>query len=67
MFCTWNFAIAMFVLLSTIAFTGSFGWASYTVDHSRYQKKDTPSVPVFLWTLGGLAFPPVLTLAPRVL
>jgi NCS1 family nucleobase:cation symporter-1 len=48
-------AVAMFVLMSTIAFSGSFSWASYAADYSRYQKKDTPSVPIFLWTLGGLS------------
>ncbi len=50
-----NLEVAMFILMSTIAFSGSFSWASYAADYSRYQKKDTPSVPVFLWTLGGLA------------
>ena len=48
-------AVAMFVLMSTIAFSGSFSWASYAADYSRYQKKDTPPGPIFLWTLGGLS------------
>jgi len=50
-----NLAVAMFVLMSTIAFSGSFSWASYAADYSRYQKKDTPSAPIFLWTLAGLS------------
>ena len=50
-----SMAVAMFVLMSTIAFSGSFSWASYAADYSRYQKKDSPSVPIFFWTLGGLA------------
>ena len=47
-------AVGAFVLMSTIAFGGAFSWASYAADYSRYQKKDTPSVPVFWWTFGGL-------------
>ena len=50
-----SLAVAMFVLMSTIAFSGSFSWASYAADYSRYQKKDTPSTPIFLWTLAGLS------------
>jgi NCS1 family nucleobase:cation symporter-1 len=48
-----NLAVATFVLMSTIAFSGSFSWASYAADYSRYQKKDTPSAPIFFWCLGG--------------
>lgn len=48
-------AVGMFVLMTTIAFGASFSWASYASDYSRYQKKGTPSSPVFLWTLAGLA------------
>lgn len=48
-------AVGMFVLMTTIAFGASFSWASYASDYSRYQRKVTPSSPVFLWTLAGLA------------
>jgi NCS1 family nucleobase:cation symporter-1 len=48
-------AVGMFVLMTTIAFGASFSWASYASDYSRYQRKGTPSSPIFLWTLGGLA------------
>ena len=47
-------AIGAFVLMTTIAFSGAFSWASYAADYSRYQKKETPSSPIFWWTLGGL-------------
>ena len=47
-------AIGAFVLMTTIAFSGAFSWASYAADYSRYQRKDTPSSPIFWWTLGGL-------------
>jgi NCS1 family nucleobase:cation symporter-1 len=47
-------AVGAFVLTTTIAFSGAFSWASYAADYSRYQEKDTPSSPIFLWTLGGL-------------
>ena len=47
-------AIGAFVLMTTIAFSGSFSWASYAADYSRYQEKETPSSPIFWWTLGGL-------------
>jgi nucleobase:cation symporter-1, NCS1 family len=50
-----SLAVAMFVLMSTIAFSGSFSWASYAADYSRYQRKDTPSTPIFLWALAGLS------------
>jgi NCS1 family nucleobase:cation symporter-1 len=47
-------AVGAFVLMTTIAFGGAFSWASYAADYSRYQEKDTPSSPIFWWTLGGL-------------
>jgi NCS1 family nucleobase:cation symporter-1 len=47
-------AVATFVLVTTIALSGSFSWASYAADYSRYQQKDTPSAPVFWWTFAGL-------------
>ncbi len=47
-------AIGTFVLMTTIAFSGAFSWASYAADYSRYQEKETPSPPIFWWTLGGL-------------
>ena len=47
-------AIGAFVLMTTIAFSGSFSWASYAADYSRYQEKDTPSPPIFCGRLGGL-------------
>jgi NCS1 family nucleobase:cation symporter-1 len=47
-------AVGAFVLMTTIAFGGAFSWASYAADYSRYQKKETPSSPIFWWTLGGL-------------
>ncbi|HWF57418.1 MAG TPA: cytosine permease [Candidatus Dormibacteraeota bacterium] len=48
-------AVGAFILMTTIAFSGSFSWASYAADYSRYQRKDTPSAPIFLWTLAGLS------------
>jgi NCS1 family nucleobase:cation symporter-1 len=48
-------AVGMFVLMTTIAFGASISWASYASDYSRYQRKGTPSSPIFLWTLAGLA------------
>ena len=47
-------ATGAFVLMTTIAFGGAFSWASYAADYSRYQDKETPSSPIFWWTLGGL-------------
>ena len=47
-------AIGAFILMTTIAFSGFFSWASYAADYSRYQEKDYPSSPIFRWTLGGL-------------
>jgi NCS1 family nucleobase:cation symporter-1 len=48
-------AVAAFVLMTTIALSGSFSWASYAADYSRYMKKDSRPQPIFLWTLAGLA------------
>ncbi|MEO9008193.1 MAG: cytosine permease [Candidatus Dormibacter sp.] len=48
-------AVGAFILMTTIAFSGSFSWATYAADYSRYQDKETRSSPVFFWTLGGLA------------
>jgi nucleobase:cation symporter-1, NCS1 family len=48
-------AVGAFVLMTTIAFSGAFSWATYAADYSRYQRKDTRSSPIFLWTLLGLA------------
>jgi nucleobase:cation symporter-1, NCS1 family len=48
-------AVGAFVLMTTIAFSGPFSWASYASDYTRYQAKDTPSGPVFWWSLGGMA------------
>ena len=48
-------AVGAFVLMTTIAFSGAFSWASYAADFSRYQRRETRSSPIFLWTLGGLA------------
>jgi len=47
-------AVGAFVLMTTIAFSGAFSWASYAADYTRYQETDTPASPIFLWTLGGL-------------
>ena len=47
-------AVGAWILMSTISFGGAFSWASYAADYSRYQKKDTPSSSVFLWTFSGL-------------
>jgi NCS1 family nucleobase:cation symporter-1 len=47
-------AVAAFVLMTTIALSGSFSWASYAADYSRYMKKDSRPQPIFLWTLAGL-------------
>jgi NCS1 family nucleobase:cation symporter-1 len=47
-------AVGAFVLMTTIAFSGAFSWASYAADYTRYQETDTPASPIFFWTLGGL-------------
>jgi NCS1 family nucleobase:cation symporter-1 len=48
-------AIGAFVLMTTIAFSGSFSWASYAADYTRYQPRSTPSAALFRWTFAGLA------------
>ena len=48
-------AVGMFVLMVTIAFSGSFSWATYAADYSRYMRKDTPAAPLFWFTFAGLA------------
>ena len=48
-------AVGAFVLMTTIAFSGAFSWATYAADYSRYQRKETRSSPIFFWTLSGLA------------
>ncbi len=58
-----SLAVAMFVLMTTIAFSGSFSWASYASDYSRYQHKDTDSKPIALWTLGALSLSYIWTYA----
>jgi NCS1 family nucleobase:cation symporter-1 len=47
-------AVGTFVLMTTIAFSGSFSWASYASDYSRYQRSSSPPAPIFWWTLGGM-------------
>jgi NCS1 family nucleobase:cation symporter-1 len=48
-------AIAMWILMMTIAFSGSFSWTTYAADYSRYMAKDTPRRPLFWLTFAGLA------------
>lgn len=48
-------AVGTFVLMTTIAFSGSFSWASYASDYSRYQPVTARPRPIFWWTLGGLS------------
>jgi NCS1 family nucleobase:cation symporter-1 len=48
-------AVATFILMMTIAFSGGFSWATYAADYSRYMKADTPRKPLFWLTFGGLA------------
>jgi nucleobase:cation symporter-1, NCS1 family len=47
-------AVGAFVLVTTIAFGGTFSWASYAADYSRYQQKETSPSPIFFWTFAGL-------------
>jgi NCS1 family nucleobase:cation symporter-1 len=56
-------AVGMFVLMTTIAFSGSFSWASYAADYSRYQPKDTNPRPIALWTLLALSLSYIWTYA----
>jgi len=48
-------AVATFILMATIAFSGGFSWATYAADYSRYMTKDTPRRPLFWFTYVGLA------------
>jgi nucleobase:cation symporter-1, NCS1 family len=48
-------AVGMFVLMTTIAFSGSFSWTTYAADYSRYMAKDTHPRPLFWLTFCGLA------------
>jgi NCS1 family nucleobase:cation symporter-1 len=41
--------------MMTIAFSGSFSWATYAADYSRYMAADTPPKPLFWFTFAGLA------------
>jgi nucleobase:cation symporter-1, NCS1 family len=47
-------AVGAFVLMTTIALGGTFSWASYAADYSRYQQKESASAPIFCWTFAGL-------------
>jgi NCS1 family nucleobase:cation symporter-1 len=48
-------AVGTFVLMTVIAFTGGFSWATYAADYSRYMAQDTPTQPLFWFTFAGLA------------
>jgi NCS1 family nucleobase:cation symporter-1 len=48
-------AVGTFVLMTTIAFSGGFSWATYAADYSRYMSRDTPTRPLFWFTFAGLA------------
>jgi nucleobase:cation symporter-1, NCS1 family len=48
-------AVGAFILMTTIACSGSFSWATYAADYSRYQSKEARPSPIFFWTLSGLA------------
>lgn len=48
-------AVGTFVLMMTIAFSGSFSWTTYAADYSRYMAADTPHKPLFWLTFAGLA------------
>jgi NCS1 family nucleobase:cation symporter-1 len=48
-------AVGTFVLMTTIAFSGGFSWATYAADYSRYMATDTPPKPLFWLTFAGLA------------
>ena len=47
-------AVGTFVLVSTITFSGSFSWASYAADYSRYMKPEASRPWIFWATFGGL-------------
>ena len=44
-----------FILMVTIAASGSFSWASYGSDYSRYLPERSSRAAVFWWTFAGLA------------
>jgi NCS1 family nucleobase:cation symporter-1 len=48
-------AVGMFVLMTTIAFSGGFSWATYAADYSRYMDTDAPRRPLFWMTFAGLS------------
>ncbi len=48
-------AVGTFVLVMTIAFSGSFSWTTYAAHYSRYMAADTPHRPLFGFTFAGLA------------
>lgn len=47
--------VATFVLMMTIAFSGSFSWCTYAADYSRYLAIGTARRPLFWYTFAGLA------------
>lgn len=48
-------AVGTFVLMTAIAFSGGFSWATYAADYSRYMATTTPRRPLFWFTFAGLA------------
>ena len=50
-----SLAVATWVLMFTISISGSFSWATYAADYSRYMAADTPRKPLFWYTFAGLA------------
>jgi NCS1 family nucleobase:cation symporter-1 len=47
-------AVGIFILVTTITFSGSFSWASYAADYSRYMKPDASGRGIFWATFAGL-------------
>ena len=47
-------ATGAFILMVTVAASGSFSWASYAADYSRYLPGNTSSRRVFWYSLAGL-------------
>jgi len=45
---------AAFVLMVTVVLSGSFSWASYGSDYSRYMKPDSSTAGVFWFTMAGM-------------
>jgi NCS1 family nucleobase:cation symporter-1 len=45
---------AAFVLMIAVAISGTFSWASYASDYSRYLPEQTSKTRVFWYTLGGM-------------